>query len=268
VIEQDKEQEFIDKLQIMSGLAKDRGFAVTLFQSNFRNPKILSAVTQARPRFVEYWPRISAQGESPSLEDLQSGGQGYSELETDIWCRNAIKHLRSHSKIIMRMFRHEHSQWSSLIDAYALKSLHSAGRYGFHNNEEMLLAFADCGKPLIPQGGIGTPAQVRSLLSAGAAAVGIGTVFAASKESCLSQEAKAKIIHSSSKDLVKLDSRQQALAIGDLPEFTPDDWNRHNSLMDGITTGQSGHVYMGTAIDHINEILSVKEIVEYLVGEL
>jgi hypothetical protein len=268
VFDPNRDDNFFQNLMLMSEIAPDRNFAVVLFQSNLRNPRIISAVGKARPKYIEYWPRIGATSDKPTREDLQSGGQGFSELENDIWCRNAIKHLKSHSRIIMRMFKQETSDQESLIDAYALKSKDSAGRYGFYDHHELLKMFSDTNKPLIPQGGIGTPEQVKELLDAGAAAVGIGTVFAASQESCLSVEIKRRLIQANSSEISQLDSRQNAIVVGKVPDFTPEDWNRHNSMMSAINTGQSGHIYVGTAVDHIREILSVKDIVRYLVRDL
>jgi hypothetical protein len=223
----------------------------------------------AKPAYIEYWPSISAGKNKPTQQDLQNGGQGFGELENENIVRMIIQTLKKHSRILMRVFERQYSKQEHLIDGYCLKSKDSAGRYGFHSNQELLDIFRDTGKLLIPQGGIGTPQQVRDLLAQGASAVGIGTVFAASKESPLSTEAKNKIISADSSHLSQLDSRQNALVFtNNLTPFDQNDWNRTASLKRGIADGKEGHLYVGTAITHIDRIATVKDIVAYLTSDL
>jgi len=128
---------------------------------------------------------------------------------------------------------------------------------------------------LMPYGGIGTPSQVADYIKRGATAVVVGTLFAASKESTLSLEVKQKMVSTQTQDLIKLpDTGQQALILGNIDsvlndKINPVDWNRQRSLETGLTgNAQVGHMYLGSAIEYVTEIKSVKEIVEYLVSEL
>lgn len=126
---------------------------------------------------------------------------------------------------------------------------------------------------LIPYGGVGTPQQVAQYLKDGATAVAVGTLLAASRESTLSMETKTAMVNSKKEDLCKLShTNQNALILGDKQavesEFSVD-WNREYSLTNGLHgNSQVGHMYAGPAIDYVNEIKSVKEIVRYLISEL
>jgi NAD(P)H-dependent flavin oxidoreductase YrpB (nitropropane dioxygenase family) len=127
--------------------------------------------------------------------------------------------------------------------------------------------------PIIAVGGIGNKSDVDIVIDSGAMAVGIGTLFAVSKESSISHETKLKMVSSSTDDLVYLpikkpedpnyDGKQKALFFSDYENKTNDIRNR-NGLMLGIKN-QGGHVYAGNGINKINEILSVQEIVSRLI---
>jgi hypothetical protein len=125
---------------------------------------------------------------------------------------------------------------------------------------------------LIPYGGIGTPKQVADYINAGAIGVAVGTLLAASKESPLSTDAKLALVSSTTDNITKFaDTGQNALILGDQNSVLEDlgDWNRSTSLRTGLTgNGKEGHVYAGTGINYITDILPVKEIVRYLVSEL
>lgn len=116
---------------------------------------------------------------------------------------------------------------------------------------------------LIINGGVGNAQQVKECLDAGANAVGLGTIFAASEESNLSHEAKLKMIGSTAYDLKILNTQanQQALIFSDVK---PDDFNSTNSLILGKTTGTQGHLFAGAGINDITSIKSVAQIVSEL----
>ena len=112
---------------------------------------------------------------------------------------------------------------------------------------------------------------MQKIITQGAAGVGIGTLFAASVESPLSDEAKRKFIATTVQDIVELkDTNQNAIVLGKLPGpiKTGEDWNRGESLQTGIRTGLTGHIYAGHGVEHVTDILPVKEIVRYLTSEL
>ena len=124
----------------------------------------------------------------------------------------------------------------------------------------------------VPYGGVSHPSHVREYLAQGAAGVAVGTLFAACRESCLSEQTKQRMVEASSQDLHRFaDTGQQALILGNTQQIEQASvgWNRSPSLWQGITgDGTQGHVYAGTSIDHVTKIRTVKETVEYLVSEL
>ena len=125
---------------------------------------------------------------------------------------------------------------------------------------------------IIPYGGIGTPEQVAYYLGAGAAAVAVGTLFAACTESPLSEATKHTMISASANNVVRMpDSNQNMLPLGALTDIVESKGqsgaNRDGSLHTGIYgDGTVGHIYSGHGIQHVDRIRTVKETVEYLLG--
>lgn len=117
---------------------------------------------------------------------------------------------------------------------------------------------------IIASGGIANKFDIETLLSAGADLVGIGSLFAASLESPVSSETKNKIINSTYKDLTRIGRfKQQGLFFGPIDEA--DNMNHSAGLNIGIQNPTAGgHVYLGKAVDEIEEVLSVKDIVKKL----
>lgn len=121
--------------------------------------------------------------------------------------------------------------------------------------------------PVIMSGGIGTKDDVIKYLNLGCMAVAVGTLLAASEESCLSKETKFKMIESSWKDVTKLENGAQQNGIV-FSKIEKDDFNNTLSLTFGIKDPRKGHVFAGKGIDHIKSILPVKDIVQLLVDGL
>jgi hypothetical protein len=151
---------------------------------------------------------------------------------------------------------------------YFLKGSDGAGR-GVVPTEELFDHYKERypNASFVPVGGISCSNDVQKYLDKGAVAVAVGTMFAASKESCLSEEAKEKIVHSSSKNLVRLteEKNQQSIIFSRIPE---DDKNNTESLKLGIKSGQVGHLFLGKAVDSIDRIRTVEETVQYLIKDL
>ena len=121
-------------------------------------------------------------------------------------------------------------------------------------------------KIVIPSGGICTSEQVKEFLDLGADLVGVGTLFAASRESPISDNTKQLMINASSTDLQRFQQGgQQGLIFSTVDN---DDANHTRSLAEGIKTGHTGHVYAGHGIDQITEILPLKAIVQNLVRNI
>ena len=127
---------------------------------------------------------------------------------------------------------------------------------------------------LIPYGGVGTPEQVAYYVNAGAAAVAVGTLFAACQESPLSAETKKTMITASANSVVRMpDTKQNMLPLGAFDDIVNSKSqsvaNRDSSLYAGIRgNGTVGHIYAGYGIQHVDRIHTVKETVEYLTSHL
>lgn len=155
----------------------------------------------------------------------------------------------------------------SNFDAIILKGPNGAGRTfektpaleeSFSLNKEKIGA-----DKLIPSGGIGSSKEARFYLDQGALAIGIGSLIAASVESCVSKETKQRIIESTSKNITNIGPLNcRGLLFSRLDN---DDDNNSRSLRAGIKGTSSGCIYMGNGIDHITSIMPVKDIIENLI---
>jgi NAD(P)H-dependent flavin oxidoreductase YrpB (nitropropane dioxygenase family) len=117
---------------------------------------------------------------------------------------------------------------------------------------------------VIVSGGIWHADQVTDYLNHGALAVAVGSLFAASKESSVADSVKAQIIASASSDLQSKGGNNLRGLFSKVAEG--DNANLTRTLAKGIRNAGDGGVFMGNAVDHITKILSVREIVERLVG--
>lgn len=184
---------------------------------------------------------------------------------------NKINSLRKNGiQIILKILtRSDIVPYRDIIDAVTVKGNEGAGRSleGIDLITEIKtikLDYPDI--KIIASGGIKNKSDIDKLLQAGASAVGIGTMFAMSQESSIPRSVKDKLLLSTIADISRLTSgaQQRAVIFGkaDLPNT--DDFNNTQSLNQGLKTGTHGHVFIGNAIDSITDILTVKEIVDYL----
>lgn len=117
---------------------------------------------------------------------------------------------------------------------------------------------------VVVSGGIYNAAQVSDYLRRGALAIAIGSLFAASKESSIADSVKAKIVASGAAELQRQGERGLKGLFASVVEG--DNTNLTRTLATGIRSADQGGVFIGNAIDHITEVLSVQEIVDRLVG--
>jgi enoyl-[acyl-carrier protein] reductase II len=193
-----------------------------------------------------------------------------------VWHRKgfqtALTYLQTTTKIMSRINK---PATHSLTQALCIKGKESAGFSGNFGVEDLFQQQKNLtpGCALVPYGGVGTPEQVKNYISKGAAGVAVGTLFAASRESCLSTEVKMAMCRKSSADItIFSDTGQNALVLGEKDIVLSSNthcWNRSSSLKTGIHgNGAVGHVYAGHSINHVSEIRSVAEIVDYLTQDL
>ena len=120
--------------------------------------------------------------------------------------------------------------------------------------------------PIIVTGGISTSAEIRQYLDAGAVAVGLGTVFALSEESCINYEKKLAMIEKSFADVRNIGvSKQNAIVFTPIPDG---DANNTRGLIIGRDSSNEGLLFAGKAIDNISSIKSVATIVKELIADL
>ncbi len=149
----------------------------------------------------------------------------------------------------------------SNADYLMFKTPKAAGGGGNANN----LTLPNTKQPVILSGGVYDKTDVDYYLSLGAIAVEVGTVFAASKESCLSDATKQSIIDKGLKDLGKFTSdNRQGLNIQDHDDKG---FNHMHSLLKGINDPTQGHIYAGEAVERITEILPIADIMKRLTCE-
>jgi NAD(P)H-dependent flavin oxidoreductase YrpB (nitropropane dioxygenase family) len=121
--------------------------------------------------------------------------------------------------------------------------------------------------PVIVSGGIGTAEHVKYYIDRGAWAVGIGTLFAASLESKVSDETKLKMIDAESVNIqnFKKGAKQNALIF---KELDGDDYNHTLGISKGVQDPNQGHIFAGKSIDQVTSIRHVSEIIKELVSKL
>lgn len=157
----------------------------------------------------------------------------------------------------------------SNFDALVLKGPLAAGRsFGgtWSLEKQYDIVKEKVGSKIIPSGGIGNPEQVKYFMDRDALAIGIGTLLAASVESCVSASTKEKIIESTSAD-IKLIGPLNCRGLL-FSRLDGDDDNNSKSLHAGIQGTDSGCIYVGNGIDYIKEIMPVKDIIEWLVKDV
>jgi NAD(P)H-dependent flavin oxidoreductase YrpB (nitropropane dioxygenase family) len=117
---------------------------------------------------------------------------------------------------------------------------------------------------VIASGGIATADDINRCLELGATAVGLGTVFAISEESCIDRDVKIQLTQKTSSDIQLMDTsnlKQNGIIFSKYNGV--DNENNSRSLELGVN-GFGGHVFVGHGIRHINEVLPVAEIVNRL----
>lgn len=203
-----------------------------------------------------------------NIEKLNSM-KTYSNLWLDKSFIKNIEFLKENGIKILRRCHKEPIETFDLIDAVCVKGKESAG-FSSDVTIEDLMQMQKEKTPnayIISHGGVAGPKDVQKYLSLGACAVGVGTLFAASEESCIDKSVKELMVRKSSKDITRFeDTKQNALVINaEHTEF--DGFNRSESLNLGIQ-GRGGHIYAGPSIDGVTKLRTVKETVEYLTSEI
>lgn len=178
---------------------------------------------------------------------------------------SALMKIFKHNKIKTILKAVYSNNVDKSLDAVMLKGGLGAGRGLEHVDIDFELLKIKEKYPTVPiiiSGGISKPHEIKKYMNLGCMAVAIGTLLAASEESCVSNETKERMIQSSYNDVTRIKGvRQNALIFG---KIEGDDYNNTNSLARGIQSPTDGHIFAGKSINSINEILPVKDIIENL----
>jgi nitronate monooxygenase len=155
-----------------------------------------------------------------------------------------------------------------VIDAIIVKCAKGAGKVSpLHEDLVELVSKAKKRYPtvhIIASGGVSDSKEIQDCIRAGATAVGIGTIFALSRESKIDPETKQALISKTSQDITVMGKSGLGLNAIVIKEHDgPDDDNFSQSLEIGVK-GAGGHLYIGHGINQVNEILSVSDIVKRL----
>lgn len=247
----------------LSEFVKSVGHANLVLSLNYYDLVNIDIVKLVRQYKVSHVELLGA------LDSLQmTTRQEFDHVMSDSLFRNGLKFIQSTTKTMIRIFSPTDAQ--SQLQAYALKGSDSGGFTGNLSVSELFARQHQLtpGMKLIPYGGIGTAKQVADYIQQGAAAVAVGTLFAATKESCLAESVKQQMILSSSTDLTKFTTLQQALVLGSHSEVVADTTPNRQSSLDSGVAGQGGLIYAGKSIDYVTKIRSVQEVVDYLSSEL
>ena len=242
-----------------SKLTGHANIVLHLHQVDLKNPKMLKLVKHFQVSHVELFGAFDLMGMTTKQE--------FDYIMQDPVYSSGLKFLQSISKTIIRVLSPIDA---ANVNAYALKGSDSAGFGGELSVSELFdqQQQRTPNMPLITYGGVGTPKQVADYIQRGAAAVAVGTLFAATQESCLADSTKQQMISATKNSLTKFSTSQQALILGDQEQVLADPTpNRQTSLEQGVA-GTGGHIYAGTGIEHVNEIKTVKQVVDYLIQDL
>jgi NAD(P)H-dependent flavin oxidoreductase YrpB (nitropropane dioxygenase family) len=172
-------------------------------------------------------------------------------------------------KVILKvLLTHIIDPFIDIIDGVTIKGSEGAGRSAKDVKLDDFILYIKRKYPslkIIASGGVKNKRDIDSSLALGACAVSIGTLFAMSEESPIPQAVKNKLLQSTSDDIrrLKTGARQRAIIFD---EQETDDFNNTQGLYSGLQTGTTGHIFVGNAIDTITDILSVHEIVDFLVS--
>jgi len=229
---------------------------VTVEEAYFLDIEFVDIIKKYGIKYLEIFPSI--------LEQRQ--------LPVDIDIIKETLHKDFNTKIFYRLSNIELlKQIIGRFDGVVITGNDSAGHGAKRDTKTIFLEMREFFRnkkiTLIPGGGIGTPQQVQEYFELGADAVAVGTLFAACKESALSDAVKQKMIGATKQDLSRFsDTRQQSLMLG--PEIKGDNNNHSISLQAGIKgDGSIGHVFAGHGIDSVTKIRTARETVEYLMGK-
>lgn len=256
-----------DEVDKFKDLSPNGEFVLSVNSSSFTNDTFFNWAVHNNLTHIEVIPdSLKLKG----IEFEEETEQFFSKLQKHS-VRYKLKNIKLIFKSLTRFLIFElEKKFKGLFDAYILKGADGAGTVvdRLDNNtllqdqKDILNKYPDC--ILITTGGVTCASDVKTYISQGASYIGIGTLFAVSKECKISNDTKQTILGKSVERFK--DTNQNAIIFSKgIEEF---DNNHTNSLTKGIQSPNEGHVFVGKAIETITEIKSVKQIVSELVNEI
>lgn len=253
------------QIEIFKKLTGTTDVVVWIIESDLASPAYIDLLIDLEIKFIEI-----GRNDIDTVDKVNTVSS-HSALWLDKQFLQNIEKLKGKNiRILRRFVRNVPIETFGLVDAVCVKGKESAGVSSELTIEEQILIQKQKTPDahIISYGGVSGPADVKKYLDLGVSAVGIGTLFASTWESCLDNTVKELMVNKSSKDLTRFaDTNQNALLIGRESSPASEDWNRYNSLTSGIQ-GKTGHIYAGYGIDGITEIRTVQETVDYLMSEI
>lgn len=226
--------------------------SLAIHASVLHNDMVFNLIKKSKNRLIEIldWVRTDVLDEKllARLSELQAQGKKVS-----------LKFNRS------SVFNHSLTR-KNLIDQSdfcLLKGNQGAGLVSDETLDELIVNVKKTtDKKIIATGGIANSADIKRVMSLGADAVGIGTLFALSEESRIPYDVKLKLLEKNKQDLVKVNSTHRGIMFSSIAEHSNN--NLDKSLVTGIQTGTQGHINIGSGISEVFEIKPLKDIVDQL----
>jgi len=250
-------------IRFFKKITKNTDIVVSVTESKILDLNFINQLIQFEIKFIELM-------RDDYVELLHNNLNSFSKLwSNNLFLKNLSKLKDNNVKIMYRIVKYSLDTYD-IIDAICIKGKESAGWTNDLSIEEQIekQKSKTPNVHLVSYGGVSGPDDVKKYLELGVSAVGIGTLFAATLESCLDKTVKEFMVQRSKKDIIKFeDTNQNGLMIGQESPPDTDDWNRTKSLYSGIQ-GKVGHIYAGHSVDGVTKIRTVKETVEYLVSKI
>ena len=224
-------------------------FLFSLNFSDFENKQIRNIIDKLDIKNIEL------------IFNFHNSNEIFSNIKNELKKRqNIVFYLKTMSITDLR--------FNEYFNGFILKGNNSAGIIGKNKIESIFLytkkTYPD--KFIIPSGGIENKNQIKYFMDNGAAAVGIGTLFALSEESPIPKESKLAMINKKRSIMINSINHKKGAIVFSKIKNGNNDHNNTESLILGITSGgKKGHIYAGTAIESIKEIKPLKQIVEELI---
>lgn len=245
--------EFFNEVELFLKETDNSDIIVAIDDKDIIHPHTIKKIKELNIKYLMRYPNENKKFTEGQLHSIYNNA---TSILKNISCDVIELYIKSGGEVLDNNF-------------YFLKGSDGAGR-GLVNTEQLFSEYKNKypNGSFIPVGGIGSPKDVKKYIDAGATAIAVGTLFAASAESKLSLESKQRIVRATSKDLKRFSVGQDQQAIFFEKFNQTDDDNHTESLKEGIATGTSGHLFAGKGIDHVDSIKPVVEIVKYLVSTL